>query len=140
LKIKGWIGRVVIAGLLMITLVSTQVGSARAETVTSRIYRGQTKGWPLDPGDLLVVYYYADGKSCTVKWGQPFWTYWLMRRPIVVITIYCAPTKSGPWAYMYTAPVDCFTRSWPLLLSSGVYKFVLKCYSDSGSWVWLKIL
>jgi len=138
--VKKYIEMLLIVGVLMTVVTGMSVPSVKAETITSRIYRGQTKGWPLDPGDLLVVYYYADGKSAIVKWGQPFWAYWIMEQPEVVITIYCAPTKSGPWAYMYTAPVDCFTRSWPLLLSSGVYKFVLKCYSDSGSWVWLKIL
>lgn len=136
---KEKIGMVAMAGLLMTVMAGFLIVPVEAEIITSRIYRGQTKGWPLDPGDLLVVYYYADGRSCTVKWGQSFWSYWLMGQPIVVITIYCAPSRSGPWYYMYTSSVDCFSQSLPLFLSSGVYKFVLKCYSDSGSWVYLKI-
>jgi len=104
---------------------------------TDNIYCGQEKGWFLDPGHTLVVYYYPIGSSSTVAWKNN-WFYWLTNEPFTVINIYCAPSSGGPWSWMYRASIAPYYKSLPLLLSIGVYKFVIKNYTK-GDTVYLKV-
>ena len=108
-----------------------------AATITDNIYRGQEKGWFLDPGDTLVVYYYPDGSSSTVAWKNN-WFYWVNNEPFTTINIYCAPSSGGPWSWMYVSSVAPYYKSLPLLLNEGAYKFEIKNYTK-GDTVYLKV-
>ncbi len=104
---------------------------------TDNIYCGQEKGWFLDPGHTLVVYYYPIGSSSTVAWKNN-WFYWVNNEPFTTIDIYCAPSSGGPWSWMYRASIAPYYKSLSLLLSIGVYKFVIKNYTK-GDIVYLKV-
>ena len=103
--------------------------SVQAATRSDSIYRGQEKGWFMNPGDTLVVYYSADGKSCISEWKDN-WFYWLNNNPYTTIKIYTAAKNSGPWYYMYVDSVAPYYRSLPLFLSRGEYKFEIKNYKN----------
>lgn len=108
-----------------------------AATISDNICRGQEKGWFLDPGDTLIVYYYPDGSSSTVAWKNN-WFYWLTNEPYTTINIYCASSSGGPWSWMYVSSVAPYYKNLPLFLSKGAYKFEIKNYIK-GDTVYLKV-
>lgn len=123
--------------MVMLVLGIISLATAEAASRSDVISRGQEKGWFLDPGDILTVYYYPNGRSSTVAWKNN-WFYWLNNDPSTYINIYCASGSNGPWYWMYVDSVAPYYRSLPLWLSKGAYKFVIKNYTK-GDIVVLKV-
>ncbi len=124
---------VILSIVLALSLFSV---SAKGDTRYDTIYRGQTKAWFLDPGDVLTVYYYADGRECTVTWKNN-WYYWWSTDSFSTINIYC---RYNSWYHMYVDSFAPYYRKLPLRVSGRgiVYKFVIKNYRE-GDMVYLKI-
>lgn len=108
-----------------------------AATRTDVIYRGQEKGWFIDPGRTLVVFYSPGGRSSTVQWQQPPLSYVINGRPFVTGSIYWYPNPTT-WKRLYTGSVDCFWQSFSLPYGGGAYKFEIKCYAK-GAQVKMKV-
>lgn len=136
----GKTGLVILSLILVATLgagVFTPT-PVKAATSTDTISRGQERGWLLDPGDTLNIYYYADGRSSTVAWKDN-WYYWWMNNPFTTINIYYRyPGLNGPWSWVHVDSVAPYYRSLPLQFSKGSYKFVIKNYTKADA-VYLKI-
>lgn len=113
---------------IFFTVVGTNIVAARDRTDV--IYSNQGKGWFLDPGDILTVYYYPDGLCRTIKWYSN-WFFWWKLSPVTAIEIYCADRQSGPWYSLYKASVDPIPQKFNgLWLGKGIYKFVIKNFKN----------
>lgn len=126
---------ILIAGIILAVICS--VIPTSADYITDTIERGEEKGWFLDPGDTLTVYYYPDGSTCTMAWKDN-WFYWIMNNPFSTINTYCASGINGPWYHLYSDYVGPYYESHYLPLLSGVYKFEIHNYRN-GDMVYLKI-
>ncbi len=118
--------RMALALLMVVAVAAVVPASAEART---RVYRGQTRGWFLNPGRTMTVYYYPDGRSARVYWKQN-WYNWAQSNSFVTISIYVSSGRYGPWYYMYTTSVGPYYRSLPLWItnSRATYVFVIRCY------------
>lgn len=131
--IRKFVGLALLATLAV--TVDTSVATAEAESAV--ICRGEERGWFLNEGSRLLVYYYPQTSPATAFWKQN-WYVWWQNNPQVTLNIWCAASSAGPWRLLTTTSVDPYYRSQPLYLGQGVYCFEYASYRADAI-VYLKI-
>lgn len=126
-----FVSRLVVLGVFLFC-----VNTVMATGQTATISRGQTKVWPINPGDTLTVYYNPDGRPCTVIWWD-MWYYNWFRRPYTTMNMFGG--YRNVWNLIYTSAVQPIHYSWQLYLGQGTQcKIVFKNYTN-GDFVYLQI-
>lgn len=125
--------RTIIGLLLVVFIVALVADNGMARTKIDIIRSGQQKEYVLNQGDILKVYYYVPGEigdSVNYSLALPGCGKYCGRTaPLVVVDIYCAPQRRGPWRWLST--IDDLWRN-PFLrfgesIGSGV-EFLPKVY------------
>lgn len=120
---------------ILFSVLSFSLGSSQllvaGEVQYDFISHGEERGWLVDEGDSLLVFYDATGDSATLTFRQS-WVNWFMNDPHVVINIWFspAPVCGGKWYNLGSTSVDPWWRTFPLYLSRGTYCFEIKCYRN----------
>lgn len=120
---------------LAVVFVLIALSSAQADTIA----RGETRGWFIDPGKTVTVFYYPDGRACSVYWKDN-WFYWANNGSFTTINIFCYLPRANTWSLLYTSSLAPYYSSayLPLTNRGTPYKFVLRNYRG-GDIAYLRI-
>ncbi len=124
-----------VLSVILFAVVAVMPASAANEN--HFIERGEIRGWFLDPGDTLTVYYYSDGDPFTVAWKNN-WFYWWENDPTTFIEVYCGSEINGQWNRLYSSSLAPWYRSYNPQMTCGMWKFYIKNYRN-GDMPYLKI-
>ena len=125
--------------LFVVLAIGFVVNPSQARTAYSTISRGEEKGWFINPGDKLVVYYVPDGRPCTVLWKNN-WFYWWSNDSFSTINIYASSGYNKTKYWVYGDSLAPYYRKLSLSLSNtkALYSFEIKNYRG-GEIAYLKI-